>query len=237
MISSDLAYIVHRRPYRETSQLIDVLGREAGRFSLVFKGARKSRRPPAQPFCMFQLSWSGKSDLKTLRTVEAVENRVMTGKHLYIGLYLNELLMRLLREGQTAGPVFDRYHHLVQCLADTGADVEPLLRSFEYLLLEQTGYGFPLDIDTDSGEPVVAGRNYRFEPQQGLVRAADSDLRQPGYPGEFLLAMAAMNYTDERVRIAAKQLMREALQPHLGNRPLFSRELYRGWISQENGLG
>lgn len=239
MISSDLGYIIHTRPYRETSQLINALGRETGRFSLVFRGARRGRQTPAQSFRLMQLSWSGKTDLKTVRTMETVENRVLSGRNLYVGLYLNELLMRVLREAQPVTSVFDRYHHLLQRLARQEEDLEPLLRSFEYSLLEQLGYGFSLDVDAATGEPVEAAKRYRFDPQQGLVslageRQASGD--KNAYPGAYLLAMAAMDYSDERVKVAAKRLMREALDPHLGTRPLLSRELYRGFVGeQESG--
>ncbi len=39
------AYILHHRPYRETSLLLDVLTHDHGRIGLIAKGVRKQRSP------------------------------------------------------------------------------------------------------------------------------------------------------------------------------------------------
>lgn len=178
---------------------------------------------------MVQISWSGKTELKTIRSMEVVEHGLLLGQHLYIGLYLNELLARVLREAESAAPVFDRYHHLIQKLAARQDNIETLLRSFEFTLLDELGYGFTLVSDA-RGETVIPGCNYTFDPSQGLIAADVMDYEQSRavFPGEHLLAMAEMDYSDDRVRLTAKRLMREALKPHLGSRPLMSRELFKG---------
>jgi DNA repair protein RecO (recombination protein O) len=67
------SYILHTRPYRDTSLLVDVLTQEYGKISLVAKGARKAKnnqRYLLQPFIPVLLSWQGKSSLKTLIGIE-----------------------------------------------------------------------------------------------------------------------------------------------------------------------
>ncbi|MNF14675.1 DNA repair protein RecO [compost metagenome] len=50
---------------------------------------------------------------------------------------------------------------------------------------------------------------------------------QPGlFHGADLLAMAEADWSVPGVLAAAKRLMRQALAPHLGGRPLVSRELF-----------
>lgn len=234
MIRSDLSYIIHSRPYRESSLLLKVVTRDHGVISMVQRGARKSRKPIAQPFNLIQISWSGSSELKTLRTIETLECRLLTGKNMYIGLYLNELMMRLMGPEQTITAIFDRYHHLVYRLSSVADDAEPLLRSFEFALLEELGYGFSLERDALRGEKVQAGQSYCFDPQQGILLlredAVDSCVKQ-AYRGEHLLSMAALDYSDPQVKVMAKKLMREALAPLLGSKPLMSRELFKGYIS------
>ena len=232
MISSDLGYILHSRPYRETSYLQKVITREHGLVSLVHRGARRGRSRP-QPFNLLQLSWSGRTDLKTLKTVEMLESRVLVGKTLYIGFYLNEVLVRVMPDAEPSATVFDRYHHLLTRVVQPDADEEVLLRSFEFALLEDMGYGFALDVDGLSGRPLRADGLYRFDVQQGLL-AADADGERGAanlYPGRDLLAMAAMDYSTDSVRTCAKRLMREALVPLLGSKPLMSRELYKGHVA------
>jgi DNA repair protein RecO (recombination protein O) len=95
-----LAFLLHRRDYRETSALADFFTVEHGVISGVVKGARgsiKSQRLPLQPFICLSISWQGHHDLKTIKSVEAVNNApLLSGAQLFCGLYVNELLLRLL---------------------------------------------------------------------------------------------------------------------------------------------
>ena len=67
------AYILHYRPYRETSMLLDVFSRDHGRVSLIARGIKQKRNGAAlllQPYQKLLISWSGKSELMTLNNVE-----------------------------------------------------------------------------------------------------------------------------------------------------------------------
>jgi DNA repair protein RecO (recombination protein O) len=52
------------------------------------------------------------------------------------------------------------------------------------------------------------------------------------FGGATLLAIDAHDYADAGVRRAAKHIMRRALAPHLGDKPIRSRALYRQDIAQ-----
>ncbi|GIX30495.1 MAG: DNA repair protein RecO [Porticoccaceae bacterium] len=223
MSAIDLGYVLHARPWRETSTLLTVFCREAGRAALLAKGVRRRRGRALEPFCLFEFAFGGRGELKTLRSAEILEVRPLAGEPLFLGLYANELLVRTVREGQSYPPLFDRYHHFLRALEDPTADREALLRSFEFCLLEQLGYGFSLEVDAE-GRALVAEGWYRFEPQRGLVAAFRTE---SAFPGRHLLAIAAMDFRESEVRRAAKRLLRQALAPLLGTRPLVSRELYR----------
>jgi len=229
---NETAYVLHTRQYRESSQLVDLFSRDFGRLRAVAKGARGKRKlggQQLQAFTPLSLSWRGKGDLKNLTAVEASGNRAaLQGEKLYIGLYLNELLLRLLPEFVPHERVFERYSTLIAQLS-TSADAEPLLRRFELSLLEEMGYGFDMSSELVENRPIVAGENYYFVPDQGLIRADgfSGHSQQSGFQGEHLLAMAEDNYQCLAVRRCAKRLLRSALQAQLGERPLLSRELFR----------
>ncbi|MFA5631600.1 MAG: DNA repair protein RecO [Porticoccaceae bacterium] len=231
-MTSDQAFVLHTRPFRETSQLVNLFGREYGRFSAVSRSSRsKNRRggPLLQPFCLLQAEWRGTSDLKSLISAEALEIHLLQGSNLYIGLYLNELLSRLVHEHEPHQELFEQYHYMLSLLA-TETDVEPHLRIFEFNLLQDLGYGFPLDMDAASGEPVEALRNYVFVAGEGMV-AAGRGASGAIASGAQLQMIAAGDYSDSAVRACAKRLARAALAPLLGARPLYSRELFRGAMS------
>lgn len=227
-IQNEPAYALHARPYRETSSIIDLLTLQHGRLSVVARGARSSGRGKAQPrqFGRLLIGCSGRSALLTLTSCDTLSHRWLTGDALYAGLYLNELLLRLLRDDDPHPRLFDGYEEtldrLVACL-----DPEPALRSFERLLLKECGYELTLTSEAQSGDSIVGSGAYRYVPDVGFYRVSETIDERLVFDGVTLLAMAADDYSDERVRRAAKQIMRRALAPHLGDKPLRSRALYR----------
>ena len=225
------AYVLHTRDYRESSQLVDLFSRDFGRLRAVAKGARGKRKSGGhqlQAFTPLSLSWRGKGDLKNLTAVEASGNSaVLQGEMLYIGLYLNELLVRLLPEYVPHESLFDRYGELIVQLGISN-DPEPLLRRFELLLLDEMGYGFDMTTELSEDRPIVAAEYYHFTSDQGFIRidGISPESKESGFLGEYLLAMAEDNYQLAEVRRCAKRLLRTALQAQLGERPLLSRQLF-----------
>lgn len=218
-VEASAGYVLHSRPYRETSLLVDFLTLEQGRVSAVAKGARRPRarlRTTLQPFQILQLGWQGRHELKTLGSVEAVEIRPpLMGTALLCGLYVNELLQRLLHPGEPCPRLFLYYRYVLNELQD-GRDLEGALRTFERQLLGELGF----DLNLAQVEP---DRHYSYRSGHGLQLQSGS---RRGYPGAHLRAMAEDCYEEAAVRRTAKHLMREVLQELLGDKPLNSRLLF-----------
>lgn len=219
-------YVLHARPYQETSALVETFCRDEGRVSMVFRrvrGGKKAKTGWLQPFQPVWLHYSGQHELRNGREVESRGAAVwLTGTRLYSGLYLNELLIRVLRRDDPHPELFDAYESALEALV--GEDLEPVLRRFERELLAAIGYGMPLDC-TSAGEPLDPLAWYRLDRAEGLVVAAGEG--GPGaYLGAWLLAMEADDWRDANVRQAAKRFHRQALEPHLGDKPLMSRALF-----------
>ena len=229
---NEKAYVLHKRDYRESSHLVDLFSRDYGRLRAVAKGARGKRKlggHQLQAFTPLAISWRGKGELKSLTGVETSgSSATLQGESLYIGLYLNELLVRLLPEYVPHENLFDRYNDLIAQLG-ANTDPEPLLRRFELLLLEEIGYGFDLTTELAENRPIMAGETYHFRSDQGFIRvdAFSDQSKENGFEGEYLLAMAADDFQSVEVRRCAKRLLRSALQAQLGERPLLSRQLFR----------
>ena len=69
------AFVLHSRPWSETSLMLDVFTEESGRVRLVAKGARSKRstlKGALQPFTPLLLRFGGRGEVKTLRSAEAV---------------------------------------------------------------------------------------------------------------------------------------------------------------------
>ncbi len=227
-IVDEPAYVLHARPYRETSALIDLLTLQHGRVSVVARGARGSRRGSGQPqpFGRLLIACGGRGSLLTLTGCDALSHRWLTGEALYAGLYLNELLLRVVRDGDPHPRLFDGYETALDGLIGA-ANPEPALRRFERLVLKESGYEVTFDVDADSGEPVVATRGYTLVPDSGFHAVTQPIDERTVFAGSTLLAIAMDDYRDDGVRRSAKQIMRRALAPHLGDKPIRSRTLYR----------
>lgn len=226
------AFILHTRPYRDTSLLIDALSVDYGRVSLVGKGLRSQKtraRHPVYPFTELLISWQGKSELKTLTGSEARQRpSCLTGRVLYCGFYLNELIVRLVPPYDSSPEIFQLYRDTVGILADMteGSDtvLEPVLRHFEFTLLDDLGYGISFHEAGDGGGMLQPEACYRFAPERGFISSTSSGTGV--FQGSDLLAIANGDYQNISVRRSAKHLARQALAPHLGNRELKSRELF-----------
>ena len=223
-------FVLHQRPYRETSALLEIFTPTHGRVGLVARGARSPksrRRGELQAFRALRLSWSERGELGTLTGVEADgPGFSLTGVALYSAFYLNELLVRLLVRHDPHPSLFDRYEQALHALSNQPAGIELTLRLFEKQLLQETGYGLLLDTDCETGEPVHADRLYDYHLEAGPVEVASGASEGFLFPGSSLLALAQEEGVNVAVLRDAKRLMRAALNLYLGGKPLKSRELF-----------
>ena len=66
-------YVLHHRPWRDTSRILEVLTREHGRLTLFARGVRgptAKLAPVLQPFQPLLLSWSGRGEAPALTSAE-----------------------------------------------------------------------------------------------------------------------------------------------------------------------
>ena len=126
-----------------------------------------SRYPAA--FCLAINCWSGKAELKTITQFESRGVPIaLQGKRLFSGLYVNELLSRLLQADEQHSEIYTLYEWVSNSLL-ASPTIDVVLRQFELSLLSELGYGFDLLVDVNSGEPLRADQQYRFYPDHGFV--------------------------------------------------------------------
>lgn len=237
-IAIEPAYLLSLRPYQETSALLEVFTAAHGRVGLVARGVKtaKSRlRGLLQPFARLLLSWVERGELGTLTGAEVDGSGAATpgasagdynsfstpaglrGEAVFSGWYLNELLLRLLVRHDAHPVLFKWYADTLNSLTTPRGPAG--LRLFEKHLLQELGYGLHLP------ESLPADAWYGYDSETGPhPAAARSDT---SYRGASLLALAHETLdTDESLR-DAKRLLRAALAPHLGDRPMETPRLMR----------
>lgn len=223
-------YLLHQRPYRDSSALLEIFSREFGRLGLVARGLRSAKskwRGELQLFRPLLLSWQSRGDLGTLTGAECASfTGPLSGTALYSAYYLNELLMRLLARHDPHPLLYAAYADALETLGRAGP-VESVLRRFEKYLLDELGYGLVFDHDVETGAEVTPRQVYDYRLEAGPVAVPEN---HPGgflFSGASLIAMAADEFDDPVVLQDAKRLMRAALKLYLGDKPLKTRELFR----------
>lgn len=217
------AYILHARPYRETSLLLEMLVWGVGRVGGVARGARgsrsSSRRASLQPFQPLLVRLSGAGDLMTLNAAEVAGPALsLRGDALLAGLYLNELYVRLSPRGESLDALFLAYARALGDL-EQGKPVAPTLRCLEYSLLSFGG-AMP-SVDTDAqGKAVLPDAWYIFDPELGPQPCQQR--RSDAVRGAALLSLHSGEALPAEDGAALRRLMRSLIEPLLGGRPLNS---------------
>lgn len=220
-------YVLHSYAYQETSLIVEMFTREFGRVAMVAKGAKRpasALRAVLTPFHALTLDWSGRSELKTLRAAEwRGAFRLLHGRALICGFYLNELLMKLLHRDDPHDGLFDAYEETLSALHARG-DHAAVLRRFEQRMLGELGYALVLDRDAESGLPLAPERRYSYVVERGPVPVNGASTGVE-LLGQTLIDMREDNYTSATTQQQAKTLMRHLIGHYLGHAQLHSRQL------------
>ena len=239
--SNEPAFVLHRYDWSESSVILEVFTRHHGRTALVAKGAKKPSsnfRPVLLPLQPLHLTWTqsdaSASDIHTLKGAEWVGGHIMpTGDALLAGIYLNELLLRLLARDDPHAQLFDTYAAVVRVLASEHGDaLEPVLRSFELLLLREIGLLPALDAQTLTFTALAPQARYALVAEGGL-RAATAAERASLSGAQWRTLQAALDdgaHFTHLLRACApvaaelKPQLRTLLQYHCGSPLLRTRQ-------------
>ena len=226
------AWVLHARNWRDTSLLAELLTVSHGRIAAVVKGGRK-RRIPLQPLMPLQISWTGRSNLKTILNYEEAGSVIdCQGRSLLASLYVNELLVRLLPDCDPCPGIYSIYSLLLPQLAvRNGRHWQRTLRHFEFQLFGELGYGIDFRYEAQGGNRIEPDRDYLLDIDDGIIASASPHYRSGAgsmgvYPGRMLLAIAAGRY-DESPQIwhLSGELVSRVQQKLLNGRPLHSHRI------------
>ena len=105
--------------------------------------AQEAAKPLFKCFQCLSISFKGKGDLKSLSQWEiSDEPRRLLGNDLVMAMYVNELIQRLLPEGDEHSEIFESYWSYIRSISSLDASAkEYALRIFENQLLQDLGYG------------------------------------------------------------------------------------------------
>ncbi|QNP41000.1 DNA repair protein RecO [Lysobacter solisilvae (ex Woo and Kim 2020)] len=229
--AAEPAFVLHTRPWRESSLLVEVLAAEHGRLGLVARGVhgpkRHLLRAALQPLQFIRFDAVQRGELATLSAAEALDAAPrLVGDAMLAGFYLNELTMRLAPRGDPQPELFEAYR-LARLRLGSAESLAWTLRRFERDLLDALGFGFDWSSDGE-GLPVDAAARYRLDPENGprrLLADRGHGDRRSAATGRALLALGADVLPVDEDLISLRRPMREVLAFHLGARGLKSWEM------------
>ncbi|MFP7723761.1 DNA repair protein RecO [Lysobacter sp. A3-1-A15] len=230
-LTAEHAFVLHARPWRETSLLVEVLTPAHGRVGVLARGVQGPKRhvlrAALQPLQWIRLDAVQRGELARLVTAEAVDAAPrLVGEALLAGFYLNELTLRMAPRQDPQPDLFRAYAIARERLRAS----EPLgwtLRRYERDLLEALGVGFDWAVDGD-GVVIDPAARYRLDPEHGARRVL-SDRghadRTGAATGRALLAIGADTEPVPGDMAGLRRALREVLSHHLGPRGLKSWEM------------
>ncbi|MDX1626480.1 MAG: DNA repair protein RecO [Wenzhouxiangellaceae bacterium] len=226
------ALVLHRRAFRDSSLTLDLLTRDHGRVGAVARAARSARSPMRgllEPFRLLEVSWTRRGEMATLISAEPCGSAPrLTGRALWCGLYVNELLLRLLPRDAPEPELFRIGLETLERLPERAAQ-GPALRRFEFALLNALGVAPELDRCAATGDAVIEGARYRFDPVVGPLPSESGN----GIPGAALLALANGGTPGEAEARALRPMMRKWIEHQLDGRPLKTPSLFREQAAEE----
>ena len=217
------SYVLHRHDWSESSLVLEVFTRHHGRIALIAKGAKRPSsnfRSVLLPMQPLRLSWSGKEEVRTLKSAEWGGGHVMPhGERLLSGYYLNELVMRLMAREDPHPDAFDAYVLAMHALQGEGAkEAVSGLRAFEILALQALGH-LP-DLQTQAHGGVL-------QPHGAYRLTAEGGLQPEWEPEQTALSGEQWQGLDHALQAAAPF---EALQHTWSTLPGPARAALRGQL-------
>ncbi|WP_374248724.1 DNA repair protein RecO [Thermomonas sp.] len=224
------AFVLHARPWRETSLLVEVLSADHGRIGLVARGVSGPKkhvlRAALQPLQSIRFDAVQKGELAQLAVAEAVDAApLLQGDAALAAFYVNELCLRLAPR-HVPQPELHAAYAQVRKRLRAGEPLAWTLRRFERDLLEALGVGLVFEVDGDGGDIDPAAR-YRLDPEQGPRRLLGerSGERSATATGRALLALAAGAAPENEDLASLRLPLRAVLLHHLGGRGLKSWDM------------
>lgn len=228
-VQDEPAFVLHRYDWSESSLILEVFTRHHGRFALAAKGVKRPSsyfRPVLLVLQPLRLGFVGAAgegqEIRTLKAAEWAGGHVMpSGRALFAGYYLNELLLRLLGRDDAHPDLFDVYAQAVRALAKASEHPGPRLeasavRAFELVLLRQLGVLPQLHCASANQTDLLPLAHYRLSAQAGLAPSgADDHQALPGTSWALLeLALCSENPFEQLLALDTTLLRK--LKPSLG---------------------
>ena len=218
------AFVVHSKPYKETSLIVTFLTERDGKVDAVAKGAKRKKSKFSgnlEPFQLLNIDYGGRSNLKTLFLAESIEpyKDFVESENLFSAFYVNELINFLLPYSDESTELFKIYQDCIQNLK-AEKNIEVVLRIFELQVLSELGYEINLQYEYSNGEPILEEKKYSYRPESGFYECSD------GHTGKDLIGISSMDFSESSLRVC-KVITRQTFDHYFSELNIQSRVFFK----------
>ena len=161
-------FLIHARDYKESSSIINIFSSEKGLQSLMFKGKNNNKnRFKFSVFNEYSFTFNDNYSLPYLSKFEIVNEYNFNKKYYLLGLYINELLYKTLKEGYDFEKIYNHYREFLVYLSNTSDSLTRLALLFEKNLIQDLGYEITM-ADTGSISHTLT---YTYDFDHGFVHS------------------------------------------------------------------
>tara|TARA_B100001057_G_scaffold430006_1_gene456459 strand:- start:910 stop:1599 length:690 start_codon:yes stop_codon:yes gene_type:complete len=218
------AFLLHQRPYGNTSVMAEMFTLDNGRISVIARGAKNPKSKffgVLSPFSKLRITYRGRSELKTLTNVDKEDIFSNSFSKLsYTLLYINELLIKILPQGAPQKELFNLYDKFLLEIK-TSNEIDIILRRFEIDLLEMLGYGINFINEVDSGHSIDADKLYDFVPELGFKESPNGI-----FNGKEIISISKLDFENINKK-KFKSLTTMAIGYSLDGGDLKSRQIFK----------
>ncbi len=220
------SYILHSKPYRETSVIVYALTEQHGIVHMISRGARKKGNSLLQPFTKMLLSWSGRNELVSLTKIEHEHTKYTRNFRAQVQcFYLHELILKLIPRSSPVPELFYLYEDTLELMA-SDPHKEEILRRFELDFLSIMGHPLQLKYDYMNDGEIEGDVSYRYDPDLGPTQCSIKSRQWNIVTGNVLRCLDSGELEDEFLP-QAKIFLRGLMKYYLQGKPLVTRQLLK----------
>ena len=151
----------------------------------------------------------------------------VAGRQIYCSYYLNELIIRFVRQAIPYPELFDVYLESLEQLAVPENEFSTL-RVFEKNLLKYQGYELNLSTEVDGKTPIDTEKLYLYDFEAGPVCVDQPN--ENSVSGSTLIAIANERFDSVEIRRESQLFLRRAIGYFSDSKADRSREVFRQTI-------
>tara|TARA_B100000035_G_scaffold239192_2_gene207477 strand:+ start:3840 stop:4508 length:669 start_codon:yes stop_codon:yes gene_type:complete len=165
MNSNYKGFLIHARDYKETSSIINIFTSETGIKSLIFKGKYTNKeRFRFSIFNEYSFTYNNNYNLPYIAKFELINQYIFDTKYYLLGLYLNELLYKTLREGYDFDKIYMHYKEFLIYISNSSDSQTRLALLFEKMLLQDLGY----ELSLQENQVLIDNSYYDYDLGEGF---------------------------------------------------------------------